>query len=80
MHSLDDCHKNTLIYHAASNFYPWRLAVLDKYLSNERMNEGISEELSESELRPLEGKTLPIDSGAKDWSEAPSLIGCVIWS
>lgn len=54
--------------------------MLDKYLSNERMNEGISEELSESELRPLEGETLPTDSGAKDWSDAPSLIGYVIWS
>lgn len=52
--------------------------MLDKYLSNERMNEGISEELSESELRPLEGETLPTDSGAKDWSDSPSLIGYVI--
>lgn len=52
--------------------------MLNKYLWDERMNEGISEELSESELRPLEGETLPTDSGAKDWSEAPSLIGCVV--
>ena len=52
--------------------------MLDKYLCDERMNEGINEELSESELRPFKGEILPTDSGAKDWSEAPSLIGCVI--